>query len=111
MLSEYNTEDSSLNEVLDLIEEITRLDNTKYIEIGNLTHNGRAEAAAEKGFIKEVRILKLNIPHSKHVELYEQLVNQRHQMPTWEMTSWDEWLKDAQMEHEIQAILTENKVG
>lgn len=100
-----------MNEVLDLIEEITRLDGSKYIEIGNLTHNGRAEAAAEKGFIKEVRILKLNIPHSKHVESYETLVNARHQMPTWEMTSWDEWDKDDVMTNEIQAILMENKVG
>lgn len=100
-----------MNEILDLIEEITRLDGTKYIEIGNLTHNGRAEAAAEKGFIKEVRILKLNIPHSKHVEIYEELVNKKHQMPTWEMTDWDEWTKDAQMDAEIAAILTENKVG
>lgn len=100
-----------MNEILDLIEEITRLDETKYIEIGNLTHNGRAEAAAEKGLIKEVRILKLNIPHSKHVENYEQLVNEKHQMPTWNMTSWDEWDKDDKMNTEIAAILTENKVG
>lgn len=100
-----------MNEILDLIEEITRLDGTKYIEIGNLTHNGRAESAAEKGLIKEVRILKLNIPHSKHVENYERLVNTSHQMPTWDMKVWDEWDKDAQMDIEIAAILTENKVG
>lgn len=56
---------------LDLIEQITRLDGTKYFEIGNMAHNGRAELAAERGYIKEVRILKLNIPHSQTVIKYE----------------------------------------
>lgn len=98
-----------MEETLDLIEEITRLDGTKYIEIGNLTHNGRAEAAAEKKAIKEVRILKLNIPHSKHVESYEELVNTTQTMPSWE--SWHEWDKSEQMQKEISAILVENKVG
>ena len=42
--------------VLDLIEQITRLDGSKYYEIGNMVHNGRAELAAERGFIKEVQI-------------------------------------------------------
>lgn len=55
------------HEVFTLIEEITRNDGTKYYEIGNMVHNGRAELAAERGYIKEVRILKLNIPHSQNV--------------------------------------------
>ena len=41
---------------LDLIEQITRLDGTKYFEIGNMVHNGRAELAAELSYMKEVRI-------------------------------------------------------
>ena len=44
------------HEVLDLIEQITRNDGTSYYEIGNMVQNGRAELAAERGFIKEVRI-------------------------------------------------------
>ncbi len=59
------------HEVLTLIEEITRLDGTKYMEISNMVQNGRAELAAERGYIKQVRILQLNIPHSPHVEAYE----------------------------------------
>lgn len=100
-----------MNETLDLIEEITRLDDTKYSEIGNLTHNGRAEKAAELGLIKEVRIVKLNIPHSIHVENYEEFVNEHHTMPGWEMTAWDEWTKNDAMLAEIESILMENKVG
>lgn len=100
-----------MEETLDLIEEITRCDDSKYYEIGNLTHNGRAETAAEKGFIKEVKIIKLNIPHSKHVEMYEAFINKNHQMPTWEMTSWDEWEKSEEMLAEIKNILADNKVG
>ena len=42
------------HEVLTLIEEITRNDGSKYIEISNMVQNGRAELAAERGFIDEV---------------------------------------------------------
>ncbi|MCB8642717.1 hypothetical protein LJE08_14260, partial [Holdemanella sp. DFI.5.55] len=63
------------HEVFTLIEEITRNDGTKYYEIGNMVHNGRAELAAERGYIKEVRILKLNIPHSQNVINYEHFIN------------------------------------
>ncbi|QBO35651.1 hypothetical protein EQG49_03840 [Periweissella cryptocerci] len=100
-----------MNETFDLIEEITRLDGTKYSEIGNLTHNGRAEKAAELGLIKEVRIVKLNIPHSIHVENYEKFVNEHYTMSGWEMESWDEWPKNDEMKAEIEAVLMENKVG
>ncbi|MBM7544555.1 hypothetical protein [Periweissella beninensis] len=100
-----------MEETLDLIEEITRNDSSKYYEVGNLTHNGRAEAAVEKGFIKEVRILKLNIPHSKHVQIYEKYINETQKMPVWEMSSWDEWEKTPEMLAEIKIILADNKVG
>ena len=39
-----------------LIEQITRNDGSKYFELGNIFLNGRAELAAERGFIQEVRI-------------------------------------------------------
>ena len=35
------------HETLNLIEQITRLDGTKYMEISNMVQNGRAELAAE----------------------------------------------------------------
>ena len=44
-------------QTLDLIELITRNDGTQYYEIANMFMNGRAELAAVRGFIKEVRIL------------------------------------------------------
>ena len=76
---------------LDLIEQITRLDGTKYFEIGNMVHNGRAELAAERGYIKEVRILKLNIPHSQTVIKYENYVNEHFYSQEETMDHWEEW--------------------
>ena len=49
------------NETLTLIEEITRNDGSKYYEISNMVQNGRAELAAIRGMIKEVRIIQLNM--------------------------------------------------
>ena len=51
-------------QTFDIIEEITRLDGTTYYELANIFMNGRAELAANRGFIKQVRILQLNIPHT-----------------------------------------------
>lgn len=48
------------HEVLTLIEEITRNDGSKYYEIGNMVQNGRAELAAERGYIKEVLIFRIH---------------------------------------------------
>ena len=45
------------NETLNLIEEITRNDGSKYYEVSDIAQNGRAELAAIRGFIKSVRIL------------------------------------------------------
>lgn len=96
---------------LDLIEQITRLDGTKYYEIGNMVHNGRAELAAERGFIKEVRILKLNIPHSQTVIKYEQYVNEHYQMQDESMDHWEEWPRDEEADEWVLTIVQDNHVG
>lgn len=96
---------------LDLIEQITRLDGTKYFEIGNVVHNGRAELAAERGYIKEVRILKLNIPHSQTVIKYENYVNEHFYSQEETMDHWEEWEKTPAEEELVATILRENHVG
>ncbi|MGR3741995.1 hypothetical protein [Companilactobacillus sp. DQM5] len=73
---------------LDLIEQITLNDGTKYFDLANIFLNGRAELAAEKGLIKEVKILKLNIPHSTAVEFYEKFINENYEMPSLDMKEW-----------------------
>lgn len=99
------------HETLNLIEQITRLDGTKYMEISNMVQNGRAELAAERGFIKEVRILQLNIPHSEHVINYENYINENFEMPDESMDHFEEWTKTPEMEEEVAMILKENHVG
>ncbi|CAI2645489.1 hypothetical protein AKUA2103_04290 [Apilactobacillus kunkeei] len=99
------------HETLNLIEQITRLDGTKYMEISNMVQNGRAELAAERGFIKEVRILQLNIPHSEHVINYENYINENFEMPDESMDYFEEWTKTPEMEKEVAMILKENHVG
>ena len=99
------------HEVLTLIEEITRNDGSKYYEIGNMVHNGRAELAAERGYIKEVRILQLNIPHSKNVIKYEDFINGHYQMQDESMDHWEEWKRTPEMDKVVTAILNENHVG
>src|SRR5699024_12603607 len=90
-LEHFPTRRSSDLETLTLIEEITRNDGSKYYEIGNMVQNGRAELAAERNFIKEVRILELNIPHSKNVIKYEHFINTHYKMQTEAMDHWEEW--------------------
>ncbi|WP_243685922.1 hypothetical protein [Lentilactobacillus rapi] len=99
------------NEVLTLIEEITRNDGSKYIEISNMVQNGRAELAADRGFIKQVRILQLNIPHSPHVAKYEHYVNENFTMPDENMDHFEEWKKTPEMQKEVAIILKENHIG
>ncbi|WP_412988566.1 hypothetical protein ACLJJ6_07105 [Pediococcus siamensis] len=94
-----------------LIEEITRNDGTKYTEIANMVMNGRAELAAERGFIKEVRILQLNIPHSAHVINYENYINARYEVPDEDMDHWEEWEKDDKIMVDFNAILKENHIS
>lgn len=96
---------------LDLIEEITRKDGTKYFEIGNMVHNGRAELAAERGFITQVRILKLNIPHSQNVIKYEKYINDYYMMQDESMDHWEEWKKTPEMEKVVSDIMAENHVS
>lgn len=99
------------NETFTLIQEITRLDGTKYIEIGNMMMNGRAELAAERGYIKSVRIIQLNISHSQHVINYEKYIGERYEIPDESMDSWEEWKKDDRIMKEFNAILRENHIS
>ncbi|AYE37734.1 hypothetical protein [Companilactobacillus zhachilii] len=80
-------------QILDIIEQITRNDGTKYYELANIVMNGRAEKAAELGMIKEVRILKLNIPHSSAVSVYEDYVNANYTVPPMNLKEWVEYDK------------------
>ena len=56
-------------EQLDLIEEVTRNDGSKYYEISNIDQNGIAELAVDRGLIKKVRILQLNLARTKALQL------------------------------------------
>lgn len=103
-MAEYQT--------LDIIEEITRNDDTSYMEIGNLLHNGQAEYAAEHEMIKEVRILKINIPHSSNVEKYEKYVNDNFEIdPHVAIKEWQEWKRTPEMDEAVLAVLAENQLG
>ena len=57
-------------EQLDLIEEVTRNDGSKYYEISNIDQNGIAELAVDRGLIKKVRILQLNLARTKSLQIY-----------------------------------------
>lgn len=96
---------------LDLIEEITRKDGSKYNEIGNMVHNGISELAAERGYIQQVRILKLNIPHSQNVIKYERYINDHYEMQDASMDHFEEWKKTPEMEKLVQEIMAENHVS
>ncbi|KRN74838.1 hypothetical protein IV73_GL001115 [Weissella kandleri] len=99
-------------QAFDIVEEITRNDGTKYREIGNLLHNGQAEYAAEQGMIREVRIMKINIPHSRNVEIYEKYVNDNfHIYAQVAIPEWIEWTKTAEMDAVIGKILQENQLS
>ncbi len=87
------------------------LDGSKYMEISNMVQNGRAELAAERGFIKQVRILQLNIPHSVHVAKYEAYINETFEMPTEAMDHFEEWTRTAKAQEEVEMILKENHIG
>ncbi|KRO03624.1 hypothetical protein IV54_GL000074 [Levilactobacillus paucivorans] len=99
------------HETFTLIEEITRLDGSKYMEISNMVQNGRAELAVERGLIKQVRILQLNIAHTPHVQAYEDYVNEHYAMPEEDFTTFDEWKKPEDVQQEVNAILRENHIG
>lgn len=99
------------NETLDLIEEITRNDGTKYYEISNIAQNGRAELAAVRGFIKSVRILQLNIPRSSSVIKYEKYINENFTMPKEDFDHFEEWTKTSEIKKVVDTILRENHIA
>ncbi|MGX5377909.1 hypothetical protein ACWCL1_06650 [Ligilactobacillus sp. LYQ135] len=99
------------HEVLTLIEEITRNDGSRYFEISNIVQNGRAELAADRGFIQQVRIVQLNIPRSKNVIKYEEYINQNFEMPPENFDHFEEWKRTPEMEKIVQNILHENHVA
>ncbi|WP_286136912.1 hypothetical protein [Philodulcilactobacillus myokoensis] len=99
------------HEVFTLIEEITRLDGSKYMEISNMVQNGRAELAAERGMIKQVRIIQLNIAHTEHVAKYEHYINTHYTMPSENFDRFQEWKRTPEMEQEVKKILRENHIS
>lgn len=86
-------------ETLDLIEEVTRKDGSKYYEISNIDQNGIAELAAERGIIKRVKILQVNIARTKPLQIYEKYINDHYDLQTllneddWKNPKWVEWEK------------------
>lgn len=99
------------NETLNLIEEITRNDGSKYYEVSDIAQNGRAELAAIRGFIKSVRILQLNIPRSKNVITYEKYINENFEMPKEDFDHFEEWKRTPEMEEIVENILRENHIA
>jgi len=98
-------------QVLDIIEQITRNDGTKYYELADIVMNGRAEKAAELGLIKEVRILKLNIPHSSAVNVYEDYVNANYTVPPMNLKEWVEYDKpEGKVRDAFNEILKANRI-
>ncbi|KRM34776.1 hypothetical protein FC83_GL002087 [Agrilactobacillus composti DSM 18527 = JCM 14202] len=97
---------------LNLIEQITRLDGTKYYEIANIFMNGRAELAVIRGLLKEVRILQLNIAHSTAVDVYEKYINETYDFPEEDFTEWVEWQKpEGKISDAVKEILKANHIG
>lgn len=97
---------------LDMIEQITRNDGSQYYELGNVELNGRAELAANRGLIKEVRIVRLNISSSTAVKTYEKYINEHYQMLVWNFKQWVEWQKPAgKIANAFNTILKENHIA
>ncbi len=84
-MAEYQT--------FDLIQEIDRNDGTSYYELGNIYMNGVAERCALDGYIKQVRIVQLNIPHGTAVRVYEEYINENYEFPSLHPDHWEEWAK------------------
>jgi hypothetical protein len=105
-------------EELNLIEEITRNDGSKYFEISNIDQNGIAELAVDRGLIKNVRILQLNIPRTKALITYEEYINENYKLETltneadWKNPKWIEWEKpEGKILDTYNLILNSNKIG
>ena len=105
-------------ENLDLIEEITRKDGSKYFEISNIDQNGIAELAVDHGEIKKVRILQLNIPRTTALVEYEKYINDTYDLQTltneddWKNPKWVEWDKPkGKILGAYHMILKANRIG
>lgn len=105
-------------EQLDLIEEVTRNDGSKYYEISNIDQNGIAELAVDRGLIKKVRILQLNLARTKSLQLYEEYINKTYQLETltneddWKDPKWVEWEKPkGKVLDAYNTVLKANHIG
>lgn len=105
-------------EQLDLIEEVTRNDGSKYYEISNIDQNGIAELAVDRGLIKKVRILQLNLARTKSLQLYEEYINKTYQLETltneddWKDPQWVEWKKPkGKVLDAYNTVLKANHIG
>lgn len=105
-------------ENLDLIEEITRKDGSKYFEISNIDQNGIAELAANRGYIKRVKILQVNIARTKPLITYEKYINDTYDLQTllneddWKDPKWIEWEKPkGKILDAYNMVLKANNIG
>ena len=105
-------------EQLDLIEEVTRNDGSKYYEISNIDQNGIAELAVDRGLIKKVRILQLNLARTKSLQLYEEYIKKTYQVETltkeddWKDPQWVEWEKpEGKVLDAYNTVLKANHIG
>ncbi|EFG55365.1 hypothetical protein FD39_GL001105 [Lactobacillus amylolyticus DSM 11664] len=105
-------------ETLDLIEEVTRKDGSKYYEISNIDQNGIAELAANRGYIKRVQILKVNIARTKPLITYEKYINENYHLQTllneddWKNPKWVEWEKPkGKILDAYKMVLKANRIG
>ena len=103
---------------LNLIEEVTRNDGSKYYEISNVDQNGIAELAVDRGKIKRVRILQLNLARTKALQAYEEYINETYDLETllneddWKNPEWVEWQKPkGKVLDAYKAILRANRIG
>lgn len=103
---------------LNLIEEVTRNDGSKYYEISNIDQNGIAELAVDRGDIKRVRILQLNLPRTSALLTYEKYINENYDLETltneddWCNPSWVEWDKPkGKILDAYKMILKANRIG
>lgn len=105
-------------ETFDLIEEVTRLDGSKYYEISNINQNGFAELAATAGKIKRVKILQVNIARTKPLMVYEKYINDNYELQTlldendWKNPGWTEWEKPkGKVLDAYNSVLRANHIG
>ena len=105
-------------ETLDLIEEVTRNDGSKYYEISNIDQNGIAELAVNRGYIKQVKILQVNIARTKPLITYEKYINETYKLQTllseddWKDPKWVEWEKPkGKVLDAYNMVLKSNRIG